>query len=59
MSGPYLALLGANGVAVGIASGLGELLRDVLRLATGYPSDRTGRYWALTITGASWGNPPI
>lgn len=51
ISGPYLALLGASGVAVGITSGFGELLGYLLRLATGYLGDRTRRYWALTITG--------
>jgi MFS family permease len=51
ISGPYLALLGASGTAVGVVAGLGELLGYTLRLITGYLSDRTRRYWALTIAG--------
>jgi MFS family permease len=51
ISGPYLALLGASGTVVGVVAGLGELLGYTLRLFTGYASDRTRRYWTLTITG--------
>lgn len=51
ISGPYLALLGASGMAVGIISGLGELLGYGLRLVSGYFSDRSHRYWAFTIIG--------
>ena len=45
ITGPYLAVLGASATAVGIAAGFGELIGYVLRLAAGYLSDRTGRYW--------------
>lgn len=51
ISGPYLALLGAGGMAVGFISGLGELIGYGLRLVSGYLSDRTGRYWGFTILG--------
>jgi MFS family permease len=51
ISGPYLALLGASGTVVGVVAGLGELLGYTLRFITGYLSDRTRRYWALTIAG--------
>jgi MFS family permease len=51
ITGPYLALLGASAAVVGIVSGFGELLGYALRLASGYLSDRTGRYWAITIAG--------
>jgi MFS family permease len=51
ITGPYLAVLGASGAAVGIVAGLGELLGYGLRFITGYISDRTGRYWAITIVG--------
>jgi MFS family permease len=34
-------------------AGLGELIGYALRLASGYLSDRTGRYWAFTILGYS------
>lgn len=51
ITGPYLALLGASATVVGIVSGLGELVGYALRLGSGYLSDRTGRYWAITIIG--------
>ncbi|MBE7469155.1 MAG: MFS transporter [Anaerolineae bacterium] len=51
IAGPYLAVLGASGMAVGIVAGLGELIGYGLRLISGYFSDRTGRYWAITIFG--------
>lgn len=51
ITGPYLALLGASGTVVGIVSGAGELVGYTLRLVSGYISDRTGRYWLITIFG--------
>ncbi len=51
ITGPFLATLGASGAVVGFVSGLGELVGYVLRLASGYLSDRTRRYWLLTFTG--------
>lgn len=51
INGPYLAILGASGIAVGIVSGLGELIGYTLRLLSGFLSDRTGRYWAITFFG--------
>ncbi len=51
ITGPYLALLGASGAIVGIVAGLGELIGYVLRLASGYLSDKTGKYWSITILG--------
>jgi MFS family permease len=51
ITGPYLAHLGATATVVGIVAGLGELLGYGLRLASGYVSDRTGRYWAITFAG--------
>lgn len=51
ITGPYLGLLGASGTAVGLVAGLGELIGYGLRLLSGYLSDRTRRYWALTLTG--------
>jgi MFS family permease len=51
ITGPYLALLGASGATVGIVAGLGEWLGYGLRLFSGYISDRTGRYWTITIFG--------
>jgi len=51
ITGPFLGTLGASGAVVGIVSGLGELVGYVLRLVSGYLSDRTRRYWLLTFTG--------
>ena len=49
--GPYLATLGAGATLVGIVSGAGEAVALVLRLWTGPVSDRSGRHWALAISG--------
>ena len=51
ITGPYLALLGASATVVGFVSGFGELAGYALRLVSGYVSDRTGRYWPVTIFG--------
>ncbi len=51
LSGQYLALLGASGAVVGGVAGFGEFIGYSLRLISGYYSDRTGRYWLLTIVG--------
>ncbi|QGP93804.1 Major Facilitator Superfamily protein [Neomoorella glycerini] len=51
ITGPFLALLGASGAVVGFVAGLGELLGYGVRLISGYLSDRTGRYWPITIVG--------
>jgi len=51
LNGPYLAHLGASAVAVGIIAGLGEFIGYGLRLISGYISDRTGKYWFITILG--------
>lgn len=51
ITGPFLGTLGASGAVVGFVSGLGELVGYVLRLVSGYLSDRTRRYWLLTFTG--------
>ncbi|HTX74527.1 MAG TPA: MFS transporter [Rectinemataceae bacterium] len=49
--GPFLLLLGASAATVGFVSGLGELIGYALRLATGFISDRSRRYWLMTIIG--------
>jgi MFS family permease len=49
--GQFLHLLGASATVVGIFAGFGELLGYGLRFASGYASDRTGRYWTITIVG--------
>jgi len=51
VTGPYLAVLGASAVVVGLATGLGEFAAYALRLGSGYIADRTGRYWPLTAVG--------
>ena len=51
ITGPYLALLGASATVVGFVSGFGELVGYAVRLVSGYVSDRTGRYWPVTIFG--------
>jgi MFS family permease len=49
--GPLLGLLGASALVVGLVTGAGEGMALLLRLFSGSLADRTGRYWALTITG--------
>jgi MFS family permease len=49
--GPFLGDLGASAALVGLITGAGEATALVLRLVTGPLADRTGRHWALTITG--------
>ncbi len=51
LTGPFLATLGASGLAVGLVSGLGELIGYTLRLASGIVADRTRQYWGLTFLG--------
>ncbi|MEJ2167782.1 MAG: hypothetical protein P8X90_19845, partial [Desulfobacterales bacterium] len=49
--GPFMALLGANATIVGVVAGFGEMVGYLLRLPAGYISDRTAKYWAVTIIG--------
>jgi MFS family permease len=51
ITGPYLAILGASGTVVGVVAGFGELIGYALRLVSGYISDRTGKYWTVTLFG--------
>ena len=51
LTGPYLAVLGASGTVVGVTAGLGELLGYGLRFFSGLLSDKTRRYWLITIVG--------
>lgn len=51
ITGPYLALLGASATVVGSVAGFGELIGLSLRLVFGWLSDRTGRYWTITLMG--------
>lgn len=49
--GPYLGLLGATAATIGFVSGLGEFVGYAFRLITGFISDKTKRYWTMTIIG--------
>jgi len=51
ISGPFLAVLGASGATVGLVAGFGEFSGYALRLVAGWMTDRTRRYWTLTVTG--------
>jgi MFS family permease len=51
INGPYLALLGAGSLAVGMIAGSGELLGCLVRPLSGAWADRTGRYWPITLAG--------
>ena len=49
--GAYLSLLGASAGTIGFISGLGELVGYSLRYVFGRLTDRTGRYWPMTVAG--------
>jgi len=51
ITGPFLAVLGASGTAVGIIAGLGELLGYGLRVVSGRFSDLTGKFWPTALFG--------
>ncbi len=51
VTGPFLAVLGANATLVGIIGGLGELLGYGLRLVSGKISEHTGKFWFITLMG--------
>lgn len=51
INGSFLSVLGASGVAVGFASGGGELVGYGLRLLSGIVSDKTKKYWTITLVG--------
>src|ERR1700747_1746747 len=51
ITGPYLAVLGANAAVVGFVAGFGEFAGYALRIVSGYLADRTGKYWTITIIG--------
>lgn len=49
--GPLLSSVGASALVVGAVTGAGEAVALLLRLVSGVLADRSGRYWAVTITG--------
>jgi MFS family permease len=51
IAGPYLAVLGASAALVGFIGGFGELLGYGLRLVSGRLSERTGKFWPITLSG--------
>src|SRR5256714_4371818 len=50
-TGQFLGSLGASAAVVGFTAGLGELLGYGLRSVSGVISDKTGKYWIVTIVG--------
>jgi MFS family permease len=51
VTGPYMALLGAGAAVVSVVAGLGELLGYGLRLVSGRLSEKTGKFWPITLFG--------
>jgi MFS family permease len=51
ITGPFLGILNASATIVGIVAGLGEFIGYALRLASGYLTDRLGKYWSITFVG--------
>jgi len=51
INGPFLALLGAGSLAVGLIAGAGEFLGYLVRLLSGRAVDRRGAYWTAVIIG--------
>jgi MFS family permease len=51
ITGPFLGSLNASATVVGIVAGLGEFIGYSLRLASGYLTDRLGKYWSITFVG--------
>ena len=49
--GAYLSILGASAATIGFVSGLGELVGYSLRFVFGRLTDKTKKYWAMTIAG--------
>lgn len=51
ISGPFLGVLGASPLLVGVVAGVGEFLGYALRLVSGRLVDRSQRHWPLIILG--------
>jgi hypothetical protein len=51
ITGPFLGSLNASATIIGVVAGLGEFIGYALRLASGYLTDRLGKYWAITFGG--------
>jgi MFS family permease len=50
-TGQFLGTLGASAAVIGFTAGLGELVGYALRSVSGVISDKTGKYWIVTIVG--------
>jgi predicted MFS family arabinose efflux permease len=50
-TGQFLGSLGASAAVVGFTAGLGEFLGYALRSVSGVISDKSGKYWIVTIVG--------
>ncbi|MGB8885929.1 MAG: MFS transporter [Candidatus Korobacteraceae bacterium] len=51
ITGQFLATLGTSATVVGVVAGLGELLGYGLRLVSGRLSERTQKFWPITLFG--------
>ncbi len=51
ITGQFLGTLGASATIVGFVAGFGELAGYAIRFVSGLLTDRTQRYWTITITG--------
>ncbi len=49
--GAYLSLLGASAGTIGFVSGLGEMIGYSMRFVFGKLTDKTKKYWPMTIAG--------
>lgn len=49
--GQFLKILGASAFAVGAAAGAGEFAGYSIRFLSGFLSDKTGKYWTITVVG--------
>lgn len=51
ITGPYLSILGASGLIVGITAGLGEFIGYAVRLLSGFLTDKTKSTWPIAFVG--------
>jgi hypothetical protein len=51
IAGPFPTFVGASAFATGVVAGVEELVGYAPRIVFGYLSDRTGRYWPITLWG--------
>ncbi|MBF0478845.1 MAG: MFS transporter [Candidatus Omnitrophica bacterium] len=51
VNGPYLKIIGANAIMVGLIAGIGEFLGYAIRLFSGYFADKTKAYWIFVAVG--------